>query len=340
MQEEEKHISSTDDTDDTKKKKGKSILETIREIDEKEAQREAEEEARIRAIRAERERREKEEYAKKIQQERIELIRLKQGVITESDTIHEEKEEKPKLPFWKKVGNFFYHNKWWLGITTALVVIFTFLIVDYFSKVKPDLIVMLLTDDAELQSDTTALEAYLEQFTDDENGDGKIQVDIYPIPVTDNIGENDYYTGDATKLSTQMMMADSVMVITDAKANRYIYADETLEDLETAFPGHKNIRGNGYYLRHTDFATKIGYPATWIVTCPSGCANRSRPTTARKRCRKTTTSLPRCWSALWQIWTTRRNRRIFRRKPQRQRPRCHNERSTRNAANRKSSSLL
>ena len=41
MQEEEKHISSTDDTDDTKKKKGKSILETIREIDEKEAQREA-----------------------------------------------------------------------------------------------------------------------------------------------------------------------------------------------------------------------------------------------------------------------------------------------------------
>ena len=260
MQEEEKHISSTDDTDDTKKKKGKSILETIREIDEKEAQREAEEEARIRAIRAERERREKEEYAKKIQQERIELIRLKQGVITESDTIHEEKEEKPKLPFWKKVGNFFYHNKWWLGITTALVVIFTFLIVDYFSKVKPDLIVMLLTDDAELQSDTTALEAYLEQFTDDENGDGKIQVDIYSIPVTDNIGENDYYTGDATKLSTQMMMADSVMVITDAKANRYIYADETLEDLETAFPGHKNIRGNGYYLRHTDFATKIGYP--------------------------------------------------------------------------------
>ena len=120
MQEEEKHISSTDDT---KKKKGKSILETIREIDEKEAQREAEEEARIRAIRAERERREKEEYAKKIQQERIELIRLKQGIITESDTIHEEKEEKPKLPFWKKVGNFFYHNKWWLGITTALVAI-------------------------------------------------------------------------------------------------------------------------------------------------------------------------------------------------------------------------
>ena len=239
-----------------KRKRGKSVLETIREIDEKEAQREAEEEARIRAIRAERERREKEEYAKKIQQERIELIRLKQGVITESDTIHEEKEEKPKLPFWKKVGNFFYYNrKWWLGITTALVAIFTFLIVDYFSKVKPDLIVMLLTDDAELQSDTTALEVYLEQFTDDENGDGKIQVDIYPIPVTDNIGENDYYTGDATKLSTQMMMADSVMVITDAKANRYIYADETLGRSETAFPATEHP-WQRLLPAPTDFATR------------------------------------------------------------------------------------
>jgi len=294
MQEEEKHISSTDDADDTKKKKGKSILETIREIDEKEAQREAEEEARIRAIRAERERREKEEYAKKIQQERIELIRLKQGVITESDTIHEEKEEKPKLPFWKKVGNFFYHNKWWLGITTALVAIFTFLIVDYFSKVKPDLIVMLLTDDAELQSDATALEAYLEQFTDDENGDGKIQVDIYSIPVTDNIGENDYYTGDATKLSTQMMMADSVMVITDAKANRYIYADETLEDLETAFPGHKNIRGNGYYLVVCDDTTQLSECASGTGTVFTGddadrticaaCATTSHSTCQHAQC--------------------------------------------------------
>lgn len=210
---------------------------------------------------------------------------------------------------------------------------FHLLIVDYFSKVKPDLIVMLLTDDAELQSDTTALEAYLEQFTDDENGDGKIQVDIYPIPVTDNIGENDYYTGDATKLSTQMMMADSVMVITDAKANRYIYADETLEDLETAFPATRTSVATAITCATQILPQRSATPATWIVTCPSGCANRSRPTTARKRCRKTTTSLPRCWSALWQIWTTRRNRRIFRRKPQRQRPRCRNERSTRNAAN-------
>lgn len=270
MQEEEKHTMESGTTPEEsapadpstrrKKKKGKSLIETMREIDEKEAQREAEAEEHRQAIIAEREKREKEEYAKKIQQDRIELMRLKQGVITESETIREEKEEKPKLSLWKKITNFFYHSKWWLWITVFIVGVFTYLIVDFVTKVRPDMIVMVLTDDNEIQLRTTELEEYFEQFTDDENGDGKVQVDIYAIPVTDDIGANDYYTGNATKLSTQMMLSDCVMVLTDAKANEYIAADETLQDLEEIYSDHKNIRGNGYYLRHTDFATKIGYP--------------------------------------------------------------------------------
>lgn len=266
MQEEEKHAvhpetsAPEDSGTPPKKKKGKSLIETMREIDEKEAQREQEAEERRQAIIAEREKREKEEYAKKIQQERIELMRLKQGIIEESETIREEKEEKPKLSFWKKISNFFYHSKWWLWITVFIVGVFAYLFIDYITQVRPDMIVMVLTDDEEIQLRTQELEEYFEQFTDDENGDGKIQVDIYPIPVTDDIGVNDYYTGDATKLSTQMMLSDCVMVLTDTKANAYINADDTLEDLEAIYPDNENVRGNGYYLRHTDFATKIGYP--------------------------------------------------------------------------------
>lgn len=249
-----------EETGKRKKKKGKTLIETMREIDEKEAQKEAEAEERRQAVIAEKEKREKEAYAKKIQQDRIELIRLKQGIIEESETIREEHEEKPKMSIWKKIGNFFYHSKWWLGITVFIVGIFVFLIVDYVTKVRPDMIVMVLTDDADIQSHTRQLEEYFEQFTDDENGDGKIQVDIYPIPVSDNINDMDYYTGNATKLSAQFQLSDSVMVLTDAKANEYIIADETLADLETLYPGHENIRGNGYYLHHTNFATKIDYP--------------------------------------------------------------------------------
>lgn len=243
-----------------KKEKGKSLMETMREIDAKEAQREAEAEERRQALLAEREKKEKEAYAKKIQQERIELMRLKQGIITESDTIREEPKQTEKLSFWKKIGNFFYHSKWWLGVTVIIGGIFVFLFVDYVTRVRPDMIVMLLTDDTEMQNHSQQLEEYLEQFTEDVNGDGKVQVDIYAIPIGDRINETDFYNGNATKLSAEFQMGESVMVITDAKANEFIMADETLMDLSETYPGHENIRGNGYYLRHTDFATKIDYP--------------------------------------------------------------------------------
>ena len=111
MQEEEKQNGSSGTPSEQpkkhKKEKGKSLIETMREIDAKEAQKEAEAEERRQEILAEREKKEKEAYAKKIQQDRIELMRLKQGIITESDTIYEEKEEKPKLPFGKTSPTFY-----------------------------------------------------------------------------------------------------------------------------------------------------------------------------------------------------------------------------------------
>lgn len=266
MHEEEKHTmhvkepASEETGTPTQKKNRKSLIETMREIDAKEAQREQEAEERRQAIIAAQEKREKEEYSKKIRQERIELMRLKQGVIEESEIIREEKEEKKRLSLWGKIRNFLYHSKWWLGITVFIVGIFAFLIVDYVTQVEPDIIVMVLTDDADIQNRTPEIEAYFTQFTEDENGDDKIKVDIYPIPVNDNFESSDFYTGSVTKLSTQFQMADAIFVLTDAKANQYIAPDETLADLETLYPGHKNIREEGYYLRHTDFATKIGYP--------------------------------------------------------------------------------
>ena len=265
MQEEKKHIiakeeteTGTENADTGKKKKGKSLIEVMREIDEKEARQEAEAEERQQAIRAEKEKQEKEAYARKIREDRIELMRLKQGLIEESETIREEQEEKPKLSPWKRIFNFFYHNKWWLVITVFIVGIFTYLIVDMVARVRPDMIVMVLTDDADIQDHAYELEAYLEQFTDDENHDGKVKVDIYPIPVNDDIGVNDYYTGDSTKLMSQFHLGDSVLILTDAKANEFIVAEETLQDLSEIYSDNSNVRENGYYLRHTDFAVKIG----------------------------------------------------------------------------------
>jgi hypothetical protein len=232
----------------------------MREIDAKEAKQEAEREEAWQRQLAEQEEKEKEAYAADIQQDRIELIRLKQGVIEESDRIHEETAEKVRLPIGKRIYNFFYHNKWWLGITTVLVLIFGYLAYQLLSKVKPDLAVLVLTDNTQLQStDTQALQDYFAQFINDENGDGKKVVSLYCIPVTDDIIDMDYYTGDATKLTTELEMADAVLVLTDAKANDFIGADDIFVNLEELYPDDTHIRDTGYYLRYTDFAQKIGY---------------------------------------------------------------------------------
>ena len=154
-----------------KKEKGKSFLETMREIDAKEQQQEEARETAIQQQLAEKEKREKEAYAEKIRQDRIELMRLKQGVITESDRIHEEAESKPKLPLGKKISNFFYHNKWWLGITCVLVLLFGYMAYQEITKVDPDFVVMVLTDNEQLQKKSQELQAYFESFISDENGD-------------------------------------------------------------------------------------------------------------------------------------------------------------------------
>lgn len=261
MQKDEKHIAPEETGGNGKKKKQKSFLETVREIDAKERQREAEIEAEQQRIKAERRKAAQEAYDKKIRQERIELMRLKQGIVEEKDSIlYEAPVEEKKRSFWKKIGDFFYHNKWWLIITTCIVGIFTFLTVDYIMQVRPDMIVMVLTDDEAMQFSGERISDYFEQFIEDENGDGKVTVAVYPIPVNDSIGEDDYYTGNGTKLSTQFQMGEAVMLITDAKANQYIYADEHLVDLEELFPDCKNIRDKGFYLRNTDFMERIGLP--------------------------------------------------------------------------------
>lgn len=252
-------VSKKADNIEMEPKKRKSFSETIKDIDEKQRQQEEALEERRQKIIAERRKREQQAYEERIKQEKIELIRLKQGVIEESEIIHEISDEKVKLPVGKQIYNFFYHNKWWLWITLFLVALGIYLIVDLVTRVKPDLAIMILTDNENFQLNTQAISEYFEQFTEDENGDGKVNVSIYAIPVTDNINTMDYYTGDATLLSMKLQEGESVMIITDTKANAYINGDEILAPLNELYPDNKNIRENGYYLRNTDFAEKIGY---------------------------------------------------------------------------------
>ena len=214
---------------------------------------------------ADREKEKREAYERKIQEEKIELMRMKQGVLDESEaTIHEEKEEEIKLTFWQKIGNFFYHNKWWLGLGAFFTALAIFLIADLMSAPRPDMTILMLCDNSAVGT-SAYLEDYFSGFAEDFNGNGKVLVSVYYIPYSDDEVRN-YTSGVSGKLSTYLSGTDSVMIIGNKKTvTDILVPEETLTDLSKLYPDDPHVKDYFYYIKDTDFAEQIGVPSGSIT---------------------------------------------------------------------------
>ncbi len=204
----------------------------------------------------ERQKKAEEARDKRLKQERLELIRLKQGIIAESETIHEKHEEVPKLSLWKKIANFFYHNKWWLGIGTFVTAVFIWLAVGYITKPRPDIVILVIGENYALGNESTLAE-YVEQFTPDNNGNGEILASVYYIPYTGQ-DQRDYANGVPTKLTAELQSADNVIVFCNKTADEIFDSDILLTDLTGLYPDNKFVNKERFMLSKTDFAEKIG----------------------------------------------------------------------------------
>lgn len=257
LPEEEKTAAAGYDADEKLDIK-KSVFQINREMMAERRKQSEEQQAEIEKEAILREKKRQEAYDRRIRDEKLELLRLKQGIIEESETIHEEHEEKPKLSLWKKITNFFYHNKWWLGIGTVIACISGFLIYDYVTKPRPDLVLLLIADNEEIGT-YSDLEDYITSFTDDTNKNGKTLASVYYIPYSENTFRN-YANGSDNKLSIELQSADSVIVIGDAKFDELI-GEKDVEmfcDLEELFPGNPHVKGCRFMLEFTPFAERIG----------------------------------------------------------------------------------
>jgi hypothetical protein len=137
-----------------------------------------------------------------------------------------------------------------------------FLVIQLITRERPDMIVLLITDDTQLQNNTTKIEEFFENYIDDFNGNGKTEVTVYNLPMNEQEVINDYTRGNATGLSTQLQMGEAVLIITDDDANEYIDSDNILVNLEDQFPDDENVKGTGFYLSDTDFLKDLGLDGT------------------------------------------------------------------------------
>ncbi|MDE5742217.1 MAG: hypothetical protein K2H90_07190 [Oscillospiraceae bacterium] len=244
-----------------KNKKGKSFMDVYREVNAKEHAEELKREAELEAKRAERERRQRESYEAKLRQERLELLKLKQGVIAEEDVVYEKEPEK-HYTVWQRIGNFFYHNKGYLIFGTLIAALAAFLIYDYVSTVRPDAVVMIIASDGEFNFITEDISNFLGQYCADNNGDGKISVRVSYLPAApseDSVSMY-YQQADQTKLMAEFQGTEAIMVMGDYEACEVLGITEgVLADLSEYFPEDENVSELGYMLSGTDFAKDIGY---------------------------------------------------------------------------------
>ncbi len=238
-----------------KKEKGKSFLDVYREINAKE---EAEEAAR-QAKRAENERKARDAYAEKLRQDRLELLKLKQGVISEEEIPQEEEPEEKHYTLWDKISNFFYHNKMYIIFGTLFAALAIFLAYDYFSTVYPDAAVMIIAGDDEFEYITEDMENVFERYCKDYNGDGKIYVRVSYLPAdTDDLSY--YDQAGRTKLVAEFQSGESIIVIGDRNTCEAMGITEgVLADMREIYPDDENAFELGYMLNGTNFAEDIGY---------------------------------------------------------------------------------
>ena len=217
-----------------------------------------EEAARQRELELERqERLEREERDRQIARDKVELMKLKTGVISESDTIKEEHTEYEKLHGTKWIANFWYHNKIWIIFGAFVAAFVIFIMYDLLTRVKPDITVLMIANNG-LAMREEQLESFFEEYTEDLNGDGKVEVLVITMPL-DPESTDELQTTYQSKFLANLQDSQSIMVITDSNTDPD-FLSIMKHDLADDFPDSPYVDQYGLSLNFKFLADKLSYP--------------------------------------------------------------------------------
>lgn len=189
------------------------------------------------------------EYEKRLQEERLELIKLKNGDITNSEIIKEEHEEKIELHGMERVKNFWWHNKIIIILIAFFVIVFGYITYDTLSRTKPDMRIIMTCNNG-LINRTEELEDMFEEYCEDLNGDGEVYVQVIEAPITSNT--TDYTTTGKYQsvIQANLQTAEVIFFVSDEA----ILSDESgvadaFADLRELYPDSELVDKNGLQLK-------------------------------------------------------------------------------------------
>ena len=267
-------------SDKTEKKDVHDLLDSEdyeyeKEIYDKQKQEQAEIEAKRAALTEERRKREKEakrEHERQLARERIELMKQKSSAPADStedsnkneqlaenqepEEIEQEEAADNKKSFSKKADNFFYHNKWWLGMAAIILVIGGFILYNELTRKSADLTVIMIADNG-LQYRQDELEEFFEEYAEDTDDNGYTHVSVQIIPL-DRSNNSQTQLDNNSKFLAELQSTDIMLVITDSNTDEY-YMDIMDNELKSKFPDNKYIDDKGFSLNMQLIADKLGY---------------------------------------------------------------------------------
>lgn len=251
---------NTPEEREEKPKKPKSFMETVREINAADRKAELEEEARIAEERAKREEKQRKAYEDKLRQERIELMKRKQGIaVEEEETVPEPARTYTVL---EKISNFFYHNKLFIFFGAACAALVIFLVYDFVTKERPDLKSMYIAADYDMGYYSGELTPLWSKYCPDYNENGEQLARLYYVPTgyaEDNMASLYLAQSDRTRLVAEFQSGEVVMIIGDKKAYQSIDAlEDVFVDCRELFPDDPYAEELGYRLAGTDLMDMLG----------------------------------------------------------------------------------
>lgn len=238
----------------------KSLFKQAKEINEKEQTEKAKQYNEEVQKQLQEEEKQREKYESELLKDKINILKDKQGD-DENSLSGNQNEVKANYTFKQKVSNFFYHNKWWLGIGCFLLLVAGYITYDVATSVKPDMTIMLLANDDLLYEKTASIQEIFGEYCGDRNGDGEVNVSVFYMPLSDYLYRNqpEMYTSSTTKLAAILQTDSTLLVIADKESSQALWDDELLLNIEKYYPDNENVKDTGFYLSNTDFADKTGY---------------------------------------------------------------------------------
>lgn len=207
----------------------------------------------------------------KQEMERRELLKLKQGIIEESEIIPQDGyAEIPKQTGWAAVSNFLYHYKWFILAGVFFAFFLGICIWQMVGREKEDLYVLVVstTNQSGIYLKQDDIEEALERYCPDFDGNGYVHVGVNYMNISTENGMSELSDAAKYKFDSEIITGDSQMYLTDSGiletlANIGSGEIEFFADFSEEYPDAVLYEGVGLQLNTTDF---IDY-ARW-QSCP------------------------------------------------------------------------